>query len=44
MWSARNEVNEFGFSPLTLDFDSFVRFVRQVELMANLLDLSTKTH
>jgi len=26
-----NEVNEFGFQPLTLDFESFVRFVRQVK-------------
>jgi len=25
-----NEVNEFGFSPLTLDFEAFVRFIRQV--------------
>lgn len=26
-----NDVNEFGFSPLTLDFEAFVRFVRQVK-------------
>lgn len=26
----RNEVNEFGFTPLTLDFEAFVRFIRQV--------------
>ena len=29
-WRARNEVNEFGFTPLTLDFEAFVRFIRQV--------------
>ncbi|CAJ1420057.1 unnamed protein product, partial [Effrenium voratum] len=26
-----NEVNEFGFKPLTLDFEAFVRFVRQAK-------------
>ena len=26
----RNDVNEFGFTPLTLDFEAFVRFIRQV--------------
>ncbi|CAL1148373.1 unnamed protein product [Cladocopium goreaui] len=26
-----NEVNEFGFTPLTLDFEAFVRFIRQVK-------------
>lgn len=31
----RNEVNEFGFSPLTLDFEAFVRFIRQVPKRAN---------